>query len=640
MPGDDLEKLNSIEALKRKLFSKTYKTKIEYRDSFPHQVNVEVKDSWENPAPTKVEKFFMKTSMFKKFFIFSVAFFVIAALYVGFVFLNGGNNVSNENIEISILGNSFTEGGEDLPLIIGITNKNASSLELADLVVEYPRGSIGNSGEDKERQRVSLGVIPSGAVRNEDMKVVLYGEQGSLHTIKVSLEYRIAGSNAIFVKEKSYQVAINSTPIDLSITAPSEISPNQDLNLGVKATLNASKGASKVLVKVDYPVGFQFVSAKPAPSYGNNVWNLGDMNPGSEGDIMILGKMIDVFDGEEKTFNVSTGSQSDSDKTLIGVIFNSLGHHIAIKKPFIEAKILVNGVYAREYATNANTEIRGEIRWVNNLDTRINDMQITARISGNGVSRKSINPQQGFYDSNRDVLIWDRNSQSRFAGINPGESGAVEFSLATLPLFSGVTGMLSDPLINIEVSVSGKQAIEGNITKEVKNSETKTIRLISDLSLNTKALYFSGPFENSGPIPPKVEKETTYTITWSLANTSNHISKAQVRSTLPPWIKYTGGIFPPAEDLSFNASTRELIWNIGGISRGTGITEANREVSFQISFTPSLSQRNTTPTLVNDATLTGHDDFANVDLKSSRIPLNIRLDKDTAFPPEGARVVE
>ncbi|MFZ3015565.1 MAG: hypothetical protein WA101_01360, partial [Minisyncoccia bacterium] len=86
--------------------------------------------------------------------------------------------------------------------------------------------------------------------------------------------------------------------------------------------------------------------------------------------------------------------------------------------------------------------------------------------------------------------------------------------------------------------------------------------------------------------------------------------------------------------------TKEIVWNVGGIPRGTGITETGREVSFQVGFTPSLSQVATTPVLVNDAILTGHDDFANVDVRVNKASLNTRLSNDSLFPPNGDRVTE
>ena len=387
MPIGDKERLNRLEELKSKLFSKTYKMPDLTHGGFSRQQKKDIPDSW-NTKEEEVkieEKFYMKTSLFKKFFIFSIIFFVIALGFAIYMFLGGGNTVSNENIDISILGNAFTAGGEELPLQIEIINKNNSPLELADLLVEYPKGSSVDLSQDAERLRSSLGTIPAGGVRNENVKVVLFGEQGSIKPLKISLEYRIQGSNAIFVKEKPYEVSISSAPINLSIEAPTEASPNQDVVLNVKSILNATKAASKILVKLDYPVGFQFVSAKPSPSFGDNVWSLGDLAPGAERDISVVGKMVDVYDGEEKTFHIFTGSQSDSDKSSIGVVFNSLGHTVLIKKAFIEAKLYVNGIYQREYAVNTKTPIQGEIRWANNLETRISDLEIRAKISGNAV---------------------------------------------------------------------------------------------------------------------------------------------------------------------------------------------------------------------------------------------------------------
>ena len=643
MPPEDKNKLNRIEELKSKLFSKNYQTKIEHRDGFSYLRKKNVMDSWGAKQGTGVEtegKFFLKTSMFKKFFIFSVGFFAIAIMYAAYIFFAGGNTVSNDNIDISILGNNFTAGGEELPLIVGITNRNNSPLDLVDLVMEYPKGTTTDLSSDTARFRESLGSIPAGAVRNENLKVVLFGEQGSARPIKISIEYRVPGSNAIFVKEKLYEVSIISTPINLQVDAPLTISPNQDITLKVKTSLNATKEAKKILVRLDYPVGFSFASAIPAPSFGNNVWDLGDLAPGSVHDIAIIGKMVDVFDGEEKTFNISAGSQSEVSKSVIGVVFNSVKNTITIKKPFVEANLFINGVYQREYATDWKTPISAEIRYVNNLDTVVTDLEIKAKISGNAFDRKTIKVYQGFYDSSRELIIWDKNYQNKFKELNPGQSDSVNFSVSPLALFGGTGGILANPTINIEVDIAGKQAVAGFAVNEIHNSSSALIRIISDVGFSAKALYYSGPFTNTGPIPPKAEQTTSYTITWTLSSTANNISKAQINSSLPPWMNFVGTTFPAGENLTYNSSTRAIVWNVGKIARGAGITGASRTVSFQVSFKPSLSQTNTTPIIINDAVLTGHDDFANVDVRVSKTPLNTKLDSDGAFPVNGGVVVE
>ena len=643
MSLNDEEKLNRIEELKSKLFNANYKTKIEHRDSFPHFQKREVMDSWgkkEDTEPDFKENFFMKTSMFKKFFIFSIAFFVLALGYASYMFFAKGNTVSNDNINISILSNTFTAGGEEYPLLLEISNRNNSPLELVDLVVEYPKSSQASLSQDNEHLRLSLGTIPAGGIKNENVKLVLYGEQGSVRPIKISIEYRVEGSNAIFVKEKPYEVSINSTPINISVDAPLEASSNQDISFNVKTTLNATKPVSKILLKVDYPVGFQFVKAIPAPFLGNNIWNLGDLAPGAERNISIVGKMVDVFDGEEKVFHVFTGSQSPTDKSLIAVVFNSLAQTMMIKKSSIEAKLLINGVYQREYAIDTKTPIQGQIQWKNNLETKINNLEIRAKISGNAYNRNTISAGQGFYNSSQDLIIWDKNSQSKFTEVSPGDSGSVSFSFSPNPLFSASGGIVSAPTINIDVSIAGQQAQGGGVVSELNNKESKIVRIISDVGLSTKALYYSGPFTNSGSIPPKVEQKTTYTVVWSLSNTANNISKTQVRSTLPPWMRFTGIFSSATEDFTYDASTKEIVWNVGGIPKGTGITESEREISFQIELTPSLSQVGTEPLLINDTILTGHDDFANVDVRVNKASLNTRLLNDPNFPPNSSRVIQ
>jgi len=425
----------------------------------------------------------------------------------------------------------------------------------------------------------------------------------------------------------------------LSVDSPSTISPNQDITMNVKVALNATKPATNILLKLDYPTGFAFIKSSPAPSFGNNVWNLGDLAPGAEHNISISGKMIDVTDGEEKTFNISTGSRSNTDKSTIDVVFNAIKNTITIKKPFIEAHLFINGVAQREYATDSKTPVNAEIRYINNLDTTVNDLVITAKISGNAFDRKTINTQQGFYDSSKDTINWDKTSINQFTKVNPGDSGAVTFSVLPLSLYGASGGILANPVINVEVDISGKQAVQDFAANQLTNSSSAIVRIISDIGFSAKALYYSGALKNTGPIPPKVGKNTTYTVVWTLSNTANSISKNQVNSTLPPWMTFVGPISPPDEDLTYNAGTKEIVWNVGRIQSGAGITGPSRSVAFQISFTPSLSQVGTVPIIINDSILTGHDDFANVDVRVNKMGLNTRLDGDAAFPADGGLVV-
>jgi hypothetical protein len=645
MSLEDKDKLSSVDKLKSKLFSRNYRPQMEHFNRISNKIQKDVPEAWHDTvSKSKVvaEKVLSKNSFFKKFFIFAIGFFVLALLYAGYMFFIKGNLVSNDNIEIAVLGNAYTAGGEELPLQIEITNKNNTDLLLADLLVEYPKNSSGDLNRDTEKIRQSLGTIASGSIRSENVKVVIFGEQGSIRPIRISLEYRVDGSNSIFVKEKLHEVTVSSAPINLSIQAPTEASPNQDVVLKIKTTLNSLNPASDILVRVDYPIGFEFdAAASTKTTYGRNIWALGDLAPGAENEIVVTGKMVDVFDGEEKIFHVFAGSQNPSDKSSINIVYNSLSHSVLINQPFIEAKLFINNTYQREYAVESKSGIRGQIRWVNNLGTKVNDLQITAKISGNVVNEKSIVAESGFYQSSDDTIYWNKNSNYAFAEVNPGDSGTVSFELDTLPLYSSVGGIISDPAVKVDVSISGKQPLEGNASQQLVNSESKTIKIISEMGLAGKVLYYSGAFgQNSGPIPPRAEQETTYTVVWAISNTANNVSNVKVKSSLPTWVRFIENISPPSEDLTFNSATREIVWNVGAISRGTGISQAAKEVSFKIALKPSLSQVGTAPILINDFILTGHDDFANLDLKISKSALSTKLMNDASFAIGGEIVAE
>ncbi len=637
MSFDDKEKLSKIEDLKSKLFSRNYVPKTEHYDAYSHKAS-SVPDSWLQEKK-EMHQIPVKTSIFKKFFIFSLIFFAFSVLYVLFSFVGGGNSVSNDNIEISVLGNAFANGGEELPLIVEIANKNKTALELVDLVLVSPRST--NAGANNlERQRVSIGTVPAGGVRSENVILRLFGEQGSIQSIKITVEYRVPGSNAIFVKDKFYDVTIESTPVNLLVEAPDEISPNQDIALKIKASVNSQERSERMLIKVDYPAGFQFSSSIPSPNLNNNIFELDNPEPGIEYQIAIKGRMVDVWDGDEKTFKIWSGSQSTQDKSDIDVVFSSLAHVVRINKPFIEANIFVGGSYSSEYASPSGSVITGEVRWVNNLDTKVNDMQIRLKLSGNALDRKSIKVPRGFYDSSIDTIIWDKNSDASFAEVDPGDSGLVSFSLLPKQLYSSSDGILNQPVIDLQASISGKQALSGNVSKKIESNDDKTVKIISNVGFSNQVFYYGGPFVNTGPIPPKVETETTYTVVWNLSNTSNTIRNTKIRATLPPWVNFIGTINPADANVTYNSNTKEVVWDIGTISKGAGFGNDSPKVSFQIVFKPSLSQLDDTPDLINDTILTGRDDFANVDIRINKPPLNTKLSGDTSFDAKKARVVE
>jgi hypothetical protein len=399
----------------------------------------------------------------------------------------------------------------------------------------------------------------------------------------------------------------------------------------VTATLNTTLPEGNTMLQVAYPNNFVFDSAVPSPSLGNSVWNLSALSLTNPVTIKVQGRLIGQ-DGDEQVFHVYAGTTSPSNQSVVNVVYNSLLHTMTITKPFLEARILVNSQDLSTYTASGGETINAEVSYANNLSTRITDAQIILSLSGNVFDKASVDPREGFYNSANTQIIWDKNTIPDLASVEPGATGSVSFSFKSISLL-GANSQMKDPQIVLDVSIKGRQPSEGSTFGEVNNFAKKVVKILSDFQLASTASYLSGS------LPPKAETETKYTVTWTLSNSANNISGASARSVLPIYIKWVGAEAGSTENISYNATTREVIWNIGSVKPNTGFT-SNREVSFILSLTPSLSQVGSVPQIMKSVFLSGNDTFTGTPVKSTRNAITTQLSNDPNFKSGGERVIE
>ena len=629
-----LENHSKIEDIKHRLYEREDTTTNRQREGVLHPVDHKVESEWKKDDKSNDDSLNMKkapTSIFKKFFIVAIIFFVGAVGFAAFMFFNGSTSVSSDNIDITVLGNAFTKGGDTLPLQIEIVNRNKSSLELANLIVEYPKGANDSQADVIRLPHDSIGTIKSGQSITRNINVVLFGAEKSVRNVKISLEYHPEGSNAIFSKDKEYPVTISSAPLSLTVDAPSTIASDQIFSIVITPILNTTLPDGNTILQMTYPNNFIFDSAIPAPSIGNSVWNLSSLSTSNTMPVTIKGRIVGQ-DGDEQIFHAYAGATDQVNQSVVNVVYNSLLQTVVITKPFLEARILVNSQDLTSYTASSGSIIHADISWANNLTSKITDAQIIASISGNAFDKSTINPLEGFYDSANNQIIWDKNSAPELGSVEPGAKGDIAFSFKSLSL-AGSLNSIKDPQIVIDVSIKGRQPSSGSTYDDVNNFNKKIIKILSDFQIASSAVY------SSGPKPPKAESKTRYTVNWTLSNSSNSISGAQARAVLPIYVSWVGKTQGSNENVTYNEVTREVIWNIGSVSSGTGLN-SNREASFDIELKPSLSQVGSVPQLMKDVSLSGTDSFTNTLIKSTGEPITTTLTNDPNFQNGDDQVVE
>lgn len=639
------EEKSRIEELKKALYSRVgpdirTRRKLHFTDDEP-----DVRKGWDEeqdkPLNQPLNQHYENNSMsfFTKVFIFSIVFFLIAVSAGAYLFFRGGNLISTNNIDIAVDGPVSIPGGEVVSFDIKVTNNNSVELKLADLSVDFPPGSTDPANPEKEMKnfRELLGDIAPGQTVDKTVKVIVFGEENLQKSINASVSYRISGSTASFTKNKSYDIIINSSPINVVVNSFKEVTSGQEFDMKVNIKSNSNQILRNVILKSNYPFGYTYVSSNVSPTSDNSIWRIGDIPPKGEKNIVIKGK-LNGEDNDAKVFKFSVGTASYNDPNKIGTEFTSLTQNMTIQKPFVSLAISVGGSSgSQDYIGQFNRAERVEIGWFNNLPVNVNNMVISVKLSGTAYEKASIRPDSGYFKSETNEIIWSRQTNPEFGLVGAGDSGVVSF--AVIPKDNGsIQKPISNPTITISANVSGERNQESGVPQSVSAVASRNIKVSSSIALSGRVIRSLGAFSNTGPIPPKVEKSTTYTIVWTVDNTSNSISGAQVTATLPPYVKWLSNTSPSSEQVTYDQNTGTIVWDIGSVGPYTSSASRRRELSFQVSLTPSANQAGQSLTLVNQSVLVANDDFTGANLSSSQDFLTTRFSSDPTYR-EGNEIV-
>lgn len=583
------------------------------------------------------DKVYKKSSFIRKFFVGALVLFVLSTAGSIFMFFGGINFVSSQNVDIKVLGPTSIAGGQETSFELKIINNNNVALQSASLFVEYPVGTKSKKDSFKElsREKFSIERIDPGATHYQTIEPVFFGEKESIKEIKISLEYRVEKSSAIFLKEKKYELSISSAPIIISLTYPKEINANQNISLDVEIASNSQDSIQNLLLQVEYPFGFVFKDASVAPFADNNLWFFKELKSGEKKKFSIRGSILGQ-DNEEKVFRVNAGTSDDEDNKLISVNIVNLTESILIKKPFLSLSMDIGGEDG-DYFGKGGESVGASIKLQNNLSSKIYKNNLKISFSGNAFDQLSVIPNQGgFFSSSDNAISWNLDDISNFDYIEPGDTRKVSFKITPRNALSLKFG--SKPEVLMEIKATSERVLDSGSVEKIESSLVRKIVLITDLSMSTKTLRSVGNLENSGLVPPKVNTNTLYTVNWSFHNTFNQVNDVEARTKLPPYVRWTDEFYPKEEKIYFDSNTNEVVWRAGVVPSNT--TENNlKKVYFQLEFLPSTSQIGTTPNLTGEINFIGRDKITGVELGNSISPATINFASDPTFKMGDDKVI-
>ncbi len=638
MPSDDSD---SIEDLKKSLYSRSTPD-IRTRRRF--RVRPEENDlpkDWEKPAEktdeSKLNAAYRDHSMsfFTKMLIGSAVFFLVCLGIGAYLFFNGSNLISANNLDITVNGPVSIAGGTPFSFVVAVTNKNNVKLTTVDLEADFPTGSVdptNTANEQKTYQTLMDDISPDG-ITQRTVNADLYGQENSTKEIVLKVFYQVPGSNATFEKDQTYDVLVSSSPLNLSVSSFSQVTAGQKFDMNVTLTSNSQSTIKGVLLNAVYPFGYSFISSNQTPLSDNATWNVGDISPGQSKTITISGT-LQGNNQDSLVFHFIAGAAAAGSPSVISTEYIDTSETITLQKPFMTATLSFgqnDTSGTGNYIGQFGKPITATISWFNNLPDAVNDAQIQLQFSGNAFNPASVSANGGFYNSANDEITWDKTNTPDLQSVPAGGSGSAVFTFTPQDLGTPSVPILN-PNIGLSVSIDGQRTSESDVPQSLSESVSRSVEVASNVSLSAQALYTTGPFTNSGSFPPKAQATTTYTIVWTVGNSSSAVSGASVSATLPEDVTWMSEVSPQSEDIEYDSGSRTVTWNVGTLATYLGQNgQQPRQVSFQVGLEPNITDVGNPLTLVNPATLSAKDNFTGVTVYGNWGALTTRLSTDPGF---------
>ncbi len=631
--------MSKLEDLKQRMYSLGFLGR-RRRENTPGPEQPSQERPWEE-TPEEMEKRKAAEKRHKAVSILAgviVGFSILFA--IGYGILQSGilfYFLGRTEVELTIESPDTAVAGDKVTYSVVYTNKSRNPIKNLELFFEYPKGSepvespgeVSGSGSEIKRVRVLVPDVEAGAEGHADFRAKVLGQEGAVLNARATLLYVPEGVTSKFTVSKDQKLQISRVPIALSLKSLSRIKSGDSYNFTIDYASNATTDFKNLALRVSYPEGFQFRDSSVRPEFKDTkqiVWRLGDIQPGSSGSVDVQG----VLGGallEPKTFQYGIGTYTRETKEWSPYIERTSVVEIVSSPLAVETRV----GDSRTPTASFGQDIQARVIYRNNSDVALKNVSVTVSLEG-VADLSTLRAQNGSVIGSRQVQ-WTPASEPSLAALGVGEERSLSFSFKVKP--GDKVGSIKNANVTIRATV--KSDAGANINFVPEGSDTLIIPIEAAPVFEAKALYSGSLLKNSGPIPPRVGQKTTYAIIWEVSSFGGDLQNVIMKAKLPPDVQWESIIVPSSENMAYQKSTGEVVWNAGSI-RSDIDSGAVRRVMFKVSIVPSESQIGQQAMLVHSIVGTGTDVFTNKDFEVRVREITTNLLDDFGIPPNSGSI--
>jgi hypothetical protein len=538
-----------------------------------------------------------------KLLLFSTILLFAALAFSAWRVFSLRNVVSAANIDMSGDITPYIEGGEATPLVLTLRNRNTADLQSASVTLLYKQGTGSQDEQEKVQERRELGTIKPNEYKKQDFSVTLYGSEAETRDLIIKLEYKVAGSNAVFSKVLSTRVVLRAPPVSVAIQGPDKLSIKQSGTYSFVVTNNSATTSVESVLKLILPNSFTVENTSPKPILRSTSWMIKKLNKGESQTITITGS-FDGKQGETGTISAKIGSRGE-DSTSIGIVFASAAMDITLRSSPLVLSMMLSSINGGSESIRYDDKATISISYSNGSAQSLEDVSIKLTLSGDAALYGAINPTSGYYDSVQKTITFDKATLPDLAILPPNSQGTVQI---VIPI---VQRGVNSPSLTATVVGSASTRSSDDVVTTV----TKTWGVQGSATLEAHTQYKSSPFPNTGPIPPRPNEDTTYTAHLKVS-AQNTLSASRVSFTLPAYVTWRG-VTSNSGAVTYNSKTRTVTWEIGRLEQNT-----TSSVDIGLSVKPSQSHVNQAPAITSGIILNADEEISRAHLQTTLSPLS------------------
>ena len=537
--------------------------------------------------------------------------FVIFLLYRSSMF-------SKEILRLEIFGSDTAKIGEEIEYTVQYKNNGNFVLENPKLTFVLPENSLTEDGKIMFIQ--NLQDIYPGNQGSEKFKARVLGKDGDFKTGKALLSYVPKNITATYESSTTFNTKIDASLITLDFDLPTKAEHGKSLQYSINYFSNVDYPLENLSIKLDSTPGFDITSSSPT-SLDDQEWKLKTLNKAQGGRINISG-MVSGDVSQNLTISATIGMWQNGSFVAI----KKTSANVQTIQPLLFISQQVNG--SSSYVASPGETLHYQISFRNIGNTPFDNLFVVVKLDGLGLDLSTIQPGfGGQVQSGDNMIVWDQNQVASLRRLDVQQEGEIDFYIKVKSNWSPSGVDSADTIITDSVNIS-------QVTQKF------TIKVSSGLIISQKAYYQSSDIVNSGPTPPQAGQATTYTINWEVKNYFSETKNVKVKAILPQNVSLTGRIMPENElsNFSFDSVSREIVWSAGDIAAGTGVTGDPVALYFQVSLTPTISQKGSAAPIIGQVQISGENQFTNTIITSQDSAVNTSLPDD--FTNSGGGIVQ